>query len=120
VQDQFFDDVYFRPAMQWGVDHQFKLPLSALVLYDSFIHSGQILWFLRQRFTENPPSLGGDERKWITAYVNVRHDWLANHPRKILQKTVYRTQAFKDQIAKNNWDLSQLPLMMNGVAVTPG
>lgn len=120
VQDQFFDDVYFRPAMQWADDHQFKLPLSALVIYDSFIHSGQILWFLRQRFAESPPSLGGDEKKWVKAYVDVRHDWLANHPRKILQKTTYRTQAFKDQIAKNNWDLSQLPLMMNGVAVTPG
>lgn len=120
VQDKFFDEVYFQPAMKWADAHQFKLALSALVIYDSFIHSGQILWFLRQRFAANPPSLGGDEKAWTSAYVNVRHDWLANHSRKILRKTIYRTQAFKEQIAKNNWDLNQLPLMMNGVPVTPG
>ena len=56
IQDQFFEQVYFLPAMRWADDNGFTKALSALVIYDSYIHSGQILWFLRQRFVENPSS----------------------------------------------------------------
>ena len=47
VQDAFFDRVYFAPAMRWADENGFVLPLSGLVIYDTFIHSGQIFWFLR-------------------------------------------------------------------------
>ena len=93
IQDRFFDETYFQPAMTWAGDNGFTLPLSALVIYDSFVHSGGILWLLRQRFAENPPLLGGDERAWVGAYVRVRDDWLRHHANAILNKTVYRTQA---------------------------
>jgi hypothetical protein len=49
------------------------LPLSMLVVYDSFIHSGSVPMFLRKRFIERPPANGGDEKKWIGSYVEVRH-----------------------------------------------
>lgn len=117
IQDQFFEQVYFTPAMRWADDHGFVLPLSALVIYDSFIHSGQILWLLRQRFSESPPALGGDEKAWIKAYVKARHEWLKNHPRPILRKTIYRTDGLMKQIVAGNWDLSKVPVPMNGVAV---
>lgn len=120
IQDRFFEKRYFRPAMAWADANGFVLPLSALVIYDSFIHSGGILWLLRQRFDENPPALGGDERTWISEYVRVRHAWLAAHPRPIVRRTTYRTDAWRRQIAKDNWDLSQLPLRVNGIDVTPG
>ncbi len=81
VQDRFFDKRYFQPAMTWAATNGFVQPLSALVIYDSFIHSGSILWFLRQRFAESPPANGGDERAWTKAYVDTRHDWLATHSR---------------------------------------
>lgn len=117
VQDRFFDQRYFQPAMDWADAHGFSKALSALVIYDSFIHSGGILWFLRQRFAESPPAGGGREEVWISQYVQARHAWLATHSKSILRKTVYRTQAYLDQIAAGNWDLSMLPVRMNGVDV---
>lgn len=119
IQDAFFEKRYFKPAMAWADAQGFALPLSALVIYDSFIHSGSILWLLRQRFDENPPSLGGDERRWISEYVRVRHAWLGSHHRPIVRRTVYRTDAWRRQIDTGNWDLSRLPLRVNGIDVRP-
>jgi chitosanase len=119
IQDQFFEEVYFTPAMKWADDHGFVLALSALIIYDSFIHSGQILWLLRRRFAENPPSLGGDEQQWITEYVRVRHEWLSNHHRSAVRASKYRTEGFRQQIEKGNWDLSEVPIHMNGIDVSP-
>lgn len=117
TQDEFFDKRYFMPAMQWANDHGFSEPLSALVIYDSFIHSGGIMGFLRARFLEEPPSQGGNEKTWIREYVETRNDWLAGHG-GILSNTVYRTKCLAREIAKGNWDLSQLPIMAHGVPVT--
>jgi chitosanase len=117
IQDEFFDKRYFQPAMRWADTNEFTLPLSALVIYDSFIHSGSILDFLRKRFPEVPPAKGGNEKTWIQQYVDVRHNWLATHPRKVVQNTVYRTQCFKREIARDSWDLSQVPIDANGVNV---
>lgn len=118
IQDAFFDKRYFQPAMKWADQNKFTLPLSALVIYDSFIHSGSIPDFLRKRFTEVPPAKGGNEKTWIKQYVDVRQKWLATHSNKILQGTVYRTQCFKREIARDNWDLSQVPINANGVKVS--
>jgi len=117
TQDTFFDLIYYRPAFQFFDSNAFTFPLSLLVIYDSYIHSGRIPDFLRKRFGEFPPAKGGDEKKWITSYVDIRNQWLKYHSDPILQKTVYRTQCFKDQIAINNWDFSVLPLKANGVDV---
>jgi len=119
IQDQFFEETYFLPAMRWADDNGFTRALSALVVYDSYIHSGRILWFLRQRFAESPPAMGGDEQTWIHDYVEVRHGWLASHHRAAVRKSIYRTRGFKEQIADGNWDLSMLPVVMNGVNVYP-
>lgn len=119
VQDQFFDDRYFAPALKWAEDFGFQEALSILVIYDSFIHSGRILPFLRSRFPEVPPANGGNERTWISQYVGVRQDWLANHSNPELHPTVYRTKCFKREIARENWDLSQVPINANGTPVSP-
>jgi chitosanase len=103
--------------MGWCDDNGFTLPLSALVIYDSFIHSGSILGFLRKRFPEMPPAKGGDEKRWIGQYVNARHQWLATAENVVLHKTIYRTACFKSEIARGNWDLSQLPIKAHGVEV---
>lgn len=116
VQDKFFDEVYFNPAYRWFHTNGFTKPLSMLVIFDSFIHSGSILSFLRNRFKEVPPASGGDENKWIADYTNARYDWLANHSSALLRKTVYRPKCFKDAIAKDNWDLRK-PINANGVPV---
>jgi len=119
IQDAFFGERYFKPAMKWADDHGFKLPLSGLVIYDSFIHSGSILWIIRQRFPENPPSLGGDEKAWIRAYVGARHTWLGAHRRPAVRASVYRTKDLKREIGRDNWDLAQLPIKANGINVQP-
>jgi chitosanase len=119
TQDEFFDKKYFVPAMKWADDNEFILPLSMLVIYDSFIHSGSILWIIRQRFSENTPGSGGNEKAWTTAYVRERNAWLKSHPRPAVQASSYRTATLGKEISKGNWDLSLLPINANGVDVYP-
>jgi len=118
VQDDFFDKLYFQPALKWADGNGFTLPLSALVIYDSFIHSGSIPDFLRKRFAEVPPNKGGDEKNWISEYVDARQNWLATASNAALHPTVYRTQCFKNEISRNNWDLTLLPINAHGVSVS--
>ncbi|MEN3370920.1 MAG: chitosanase [Verrucomicrobiota bacterium] len=118
TQDVFFDRRYFQPAMRWASDQGFVEALSALVIYDSFIHSGSVPGFLRRTFPAAPPVEGGSEKKWVEQYVSARQNWLANHSNAILHTTVYRTKCFKAEIARKNWDLSQLPISANGISVS--
>jgi len=118
TQDDFFDERYFKRAIQWADNNGFSLPLSALVIYDSFIHSGSILDFLRKRFSEPLPAQNGNEKTWIKQYVDARQDWLSTASNPVLHATIYRTQCFKKEIARNNWDLSQLPIDAHGVSVS--
>jgi len=115
-QDRLFDTKYYQPAYSWFTQNGFEFPLSMLVIYDSYVHSGGILSFLRKRFSTVVPSNGGDEKTWITNYVNTRHQWLANHSKEILRGTIYRTKCFKQQIENDNWDLSQ-KINANGVII---
>jgi chitosanase len=117
VQEDFFDLYYFQPAFVWFEGFGFNEALSLLVIYDSFIHSGKIREDLRQKFAERPPKFGGNERRWIEQYVNVRHQWLNSHTNEILRATIYRTNCFKKEIKKGNWNLSQ-PINANGISVT--
>lgn len=119
VQDAFFEDAYFKPAMAWADSHQFTLALSALVIYDSFIHSGRILPVIRQRFEEKPPSSGGEEKAWITAYTRERQEWLSEHSLAVVRASTYRTKDLNREILKGNWDLSRLPIFANGTPVEP-
>jgi len=118
TQDAFFDRRYFQPALNWATENGFIEALSGLVIYDSYIHSGGILSFLRQSFAEAPPVEGGEEETWIKQYVDTRHKWLANHSNAILRNTIYRTKCLKREIQRNNWDLSQLPIEANDVQVS--
>ena len=115
-QDEFFDKLYYQPALHFFKKNLFTQALSMLVIYDSFIHSGSVPAFLRERFPENIPLNGGNEKKWMQQYVETRHNWLENHSRAILRKTIYRTQCFKNQIINNNWSLSQ-EILANGIKV---
>jgi len=114
TQDAFFDKIYFQPAQAWAEANGFTLPLSMLVIFDSFIHSGQIRNDIRDDFPERVPSSGGDERTWISQYVDARENWLANHPNHELHATVYRTQCFRREIQRDNWDLAKLPINAHG------
>ncbi len=115
-QDQFFDGKYYTPAFQWFTTQAFSLPLSMLVIYDSFIHSGSILSFLRKKFPTPVPANGGDEKEWISHYVLARHHWLSNHREPLLRLTAYRTTCFRELIADQNWKLTR-PINANGTMI---
>ncbi|MCX6225265.1 MAG: chitosanase [Bacteroidia bacterium] len=115
-QDKLFETKYYHPAYHWFMENGFALPLSLLVIYDSKIHSGGILPFLRKRFATPVPVNGGDEKGWINQYVNVRHEWLSNHSNPLLRNTIYRTQCFKDQIENGNWAV-QNEIIAHGVPI---
>ena len=118
IQDEFFDRACLIPALAWADEHGFLEALAGLVIYDSFIHSGGILWLIRGMFPESPPSQGGDEHTWIHQYVDARHRWLSRHPRAAVRATVYRTTCFRREIARGNWALSVTPISANGVPVS--
>ena len=117
TQRQAFDDLYLGPAFAWGKDNGFALPLSYLVIADSFLHSGSVMSSLRNKFAEKVPGDGGEEKAWTLAYLKVRRDWLANHSRDILHGTVYRCDCYLKEVNKDNWKLVEEPLVMNGTKV---
>ncbi len=116
TQDEFFDEVYWNPAFEFFKENGFTHPLSMLVIYDSFIHSGGILSFLRTRFPARTPSRGGNEKEWIEQYLNVRHAWLSNHSNPILRKTTYRTRNMLQAVVRDDWNLER-SFNANGVSV---
>lgn len=116
AQDETFDILYFQPAFHFFNAEQFTLPLSMLVIYDSYIHSGAIPAFLRARFPEPTPLRGGDEKAWVRAYTLVRQQWLATHPKKVLHATVYRTKLFLHEMDAGNWMLDA-PVTVQGIVI---
>jgi len=116
TQDTFFDKLYYLPALKFFDVNGFTLPLSLLVIYDSYIHSGRVPDFLRRRFGEKTPANGGSEKEWISRYTDVRHQWLKYHTNELLRKTIYRTRCFSEQTEAGNWDLTQV-VRANGVDI---
>jgi chitosanase len=120
AQEEMFDKLYLGPAFEWASANGFTLPLSYLVIADSFLHSGSMLDFLMSRFPEKKPKEGGDEQSWITLYTRTRRDWLATHSKELLRKTAYRCNCFLAQIQNDNWGLEQVPVVMHGTPVFYG
>lgn len=116
AQDETFEVLYYQPAVHFFEAEKFTLPLSMLVIYDSYIHSGSIPVFLRTRFSEKTPLRGGDEKAWTRAYAKARQNWLATHKRKVLHPTVYRTECFLNEMEKDNWNLEKT-VLAHGVKV---
>ena len=117
VQEEMFDELYLGPAFEWASKYGFGLPMSHLVIADSFLHSGSMLGFLMNKFPEKKPCDGGNEEDWIHAYTNTRREWLANHSNKILRGTVYRCDCYLHEMEHGNWGLEQAPISMHGTEV---
>jgi chitosanase len=109
TQNEFFDEVYFRPAVKAGNRYGISEPLGIAVVYDSFVHGS---WTrIRDRVDGTPQSRG--ERVWVKDYVEARRSWLATHSRADLRATVYRTEALGRLIDLGAWGL-ELPLVVRG------
>lgn len=117
IQDAAYEEMYVQPAMRWCEKNKLILPLSRLVVADSFLQSGSILASLRNKFSAKIPSVGGDERKWTESYCIVRRDWLASHTRKILNKTTYRMDFMLKCVEAGDWNLAQPEYRANGVKI---
>jgi chitosanase len=117
TQEEAYEEMYINPAYAFCDKNNFKEELSKLVICDSYLQSGSILSLLRNMFSERPPINGGDEKIWIESYCKARRNWLANHSRTILNKTVYRVDFMLDRIKKGDWSLSQSPFVANGVKI---
>jgi chitosanase len=117
AQQECFDELYLGPAFDWAATYGFTLPLSYLVIADSFLHSGSMLGFLMSRFPEKKPKDGGREKVWINDYLAARKQWLANHSNQILNKTIYRANCYLTELSRDNWNLETGPIVMNGTPV---
>lgn len=112
TQDEFFDRVYWNPAVKSATNLGINTPLGTAVVYDSVIHGSWQL--MRDRTLGHYGTVANlGEKDWIKHYVDVRRDWLANHSIVILHGTVYRMDAFKSLITSGNWDLN-LPFIVRG------
>lgn len=116
-QDEAFDSMYIDPALGFCSKNQLELPLSKLVICDSYLHSGSILNSIRSKFSEVLPVKGGDEKAWITAYCKARRYWLANNSNTILHNTVKRMDFMLARIEKGDWELTQSPFIANDVKI---
>jgi chitosanase len=115
IQDEFFDRVYWEPALKAAGRLEISRPLGVTVIYDSKIHGSfeRIRELTIEQFGE---ATDVGEEEWITAYIFTRRDWLANHSNALLHKTVYRMDSFKEMIDTDKWDLP-LPLTIRNVVI---
>lgn len=117
AQDEVFDANYWLPSLGHSKALGLETALGHLVIYDTCIHSGSGgVAIIRARFPELPPAKGGDEKAWVQAYVTARRGWLAANKNPIVQKTVYRMDAFNEIIKAGNWDLNT-PTAVRGVKI---
>mgnify|MGYP001163401394 CR=1 FL=1 len=116
TQDQFFDEVYWRPAARTAANLGISSPLGVAVVYDSAVHGSWIK--MRDATIQQAGSFAAlGERRWIAAYVATRHAWLARHPRADLRRTVYRMVAFQRLIEQGYWGL-ELPLVVRDAEIS--
>ena len=112
-----FQTRYLRASEKFCRDNGFVLPLSRLVFADSQLHSGNpALGFLRKRFSEVPPADGGNEKRYVKQYSEVRRDWLAGHSKKLLRATAKRPRFYLSLMDAGNWDLEK-PIRLEGFII---
>ncbi len=118
AQDEFFDRVYWMPSVRHAEAIGVTSGLGTGVVYDSHIHGS---WDrIRSRTDERHRSVQEiGEQEWITHYVAERQDWLSTHSNPLLQRTVYRMDAFRQLIGEGRWDLP-LPFHVRGVRIDEG
>ena len=115
VQDEFFDRVYWAPSVRHASAMSINTALGTGVVYDSHVHGSWVR--MRDRTNDVHGSIEDiAENAWIEGYVQERRDWLANHARPILRRTVYRMDAFRQLIDAAKWDLA-LPFRVLGILI---
>lgn len=115
VQDQFFDANYWSPAALSAANFGISSALGTSVVYDSHVQGAWAT--VCDLTTAQCGALGViRENDWVSQYLNVRRDWLANNPNPALHPTVYRVDCFLSLIQDSTWDLA-LPINVRGVTI---
>lgn len=116
VQDRFFDELYWEPALRAATRVGLRSPLGAAVVYDSWVHGS---WApLRDRTNAAGALAQVGEHEWVQRYLRTRREWLGTHPNLLLRKTVYRMDTFLRLIEQDAWALP-LPLVVRGQEISP-
>lgn len=110
VQDRFFDQFYWIPAVSVAATMGVVLPLSICVIYDSHVHGS---WGRVKALTDGsgPAFAAEGEQAWMRRYVRTRRAWLAAHANSLLHSTVYRMDALERLMDQGHWGLP-LPLLV--------
>lgn len=116
IQDEFFDQNYWQPAMQACSRLSIATALGSCVIYDSFIQGSFGLIRDKVLAALGPIGPNHTEQEWISAYVQQRKRWLANNSNSSLPPTVYRMQAFETLMGSGAWALP-LPITVCGVVI---
>lgn len=115
VQDAFFDEVYWEPAVRAAARLGIHSPLGIAIVYDSWVHGS---WPpLRDRTNAAGALHQVGEHEWLQRYLRLRREWLATHPNALLRNTVYRMDAFLRLAQQEAWGL-QLPLVVRGQEIS--
>jgi chitosanase len=115
VQDAFFDEQFWDPAVRAAVRLGLRSPLAVAVVYDGWVHGSWAL--LRDKALGAGSVQQVGEHEWVQRYVRLRREWLATHPNPLLRKTVYRMDVFQRLIALDAWGLP-LPLAVRGEEIS--
>ncbi len=115
VQDAFFDRVYWAPTLKSAAYIEAQSALGTSIVYDSRIHGS---WHrIRDRTNDRfGPLRDVGETAWFRHYVDMRREWLAEHSNRILRRTTYRMDSFRDLMARDTWDLA-LPFTVRGFRI---
>jgi chitosanase len=105
AQEDFFFEVFQKPALTKWSQFGFKTALSASVIYDSFMHGNFDSMVKRTNERYGEPT-AKNEKEWIAGYVAIRKEWLQTHPNQMLHNTAIRMVALESLIASNNWNLT--------------
>lgn len=115
TQDEFFDRVYWTPALSRARAIDVETALGTTVVYDSIIHGSWVR--MRDRTINRHGQLSDiGEQTWISHYINVRREWLANHSVPLLRRTVYRMDALRRLVRAENWNL-ELPFTVRTLEI---
>jgi chitosanase len=113
AQDEQFTAEVMLPAAAFCKENGLSLPLSELVVADSYLQSGEIFPWLRDEFSANTPANGGDEKTWITQYLKARNSWLENASPADASSS-YRTKFLLQRVAADDWNLTGKSYGING------
>lgn len=116
AQDQFFERVFWEPAVKSAEALGVTTALGLAIVYDSMIHGSWARLRDVTRGAYGELALIG-ETAWLGHYVKVRREWFESHPNPLLRRCTYRMQAFEELIRAGNWKLG-LPIALRGVTLS--